>query len=557
MEAAQLHALLDQLITTWETEVVEFKQAQHDYDTDRIGEYVSALGNEANLRGQERAWLVFGVHDRQRTVVGTHYRPDTERLNGLKHQIAQGTQPGISFRNIHVLQHPQGRVILFEIPAAPRGIPIAWKGHYYARAGESRVPLGIDKLDEIRQQTLLLDWSAQTVPDTTEADLDPEAVQVARAAFARRHAERINPDDVAQWPLATFLERAGLVRHGQLTRAALLLLGQPHAATLLTPHPAQITWKLEGPERAYEHFGPPFLLSTTRLYQRIRNIQLRLLPPGQLVAVEVTKYEQRIVLEALHNCIAHQDYHAGARILVIEQPDRLIFESVGHFFDGQPEDYVPGDKTPRRYRNPMLANAMSALNMIDTMGYGIHTIYAGQASRYFPLPDYDLSEPGVVKLTIHGSVVDEAYTQLLMKRTDLPLADVLALDRVQKKLPVPAETATRLKRAGLIEGRKPHYRVSATVAAATDSKAAYIRARAQDDAFLGQLVTNYLHQFGQATRKDINDLLIDRLGNGQSDAQKLKKVSNLLSKLRKQGLILNTGSDAAPRWQLTSRREKK
>ena len=153
MEAAQLHALLDQLITTWETEVVEFKQAQHDYDTDRIGEYVSALGNEANLRGQERAWLVFGVHDRQRTVVGTHYRPDTERLNGLKHQIAQGTQPGISFRNIHVLQHPQGRVILFEIPAAPRGIPIAWKGHYYARAGESRVPLGIDKLDEIRQQT--------------------------------------------------------------------------------------------------------------------------------------------------------------------------------------------------------------------------------------------------------------------------------------------------------------------------------------------------------------------------------------------------------------------
>ena len=195
----------------------------------------------------------------------------------------------------------------------------------------------------------------------------------------------------------------------------------------------------------------------------------------------------------------------------------------------------------------MLANAMSALNMIDTMGYGIHTIYAGQASRYFPLPDYDLSEPGVVKLTIHGSVVDEAYTQLLMKRTDLPLADVLALDRVQKKLSVPAETATRLKRAGLIEGRKPHYRVSATVAAATDSKAAYIRARAQDDAFLGQLVTNYLHQFGQATRKDINDLLIDRLGNGQSDAQKLKKVSNLLSKLRKQGLILNTGSDAAPR----------
>ena len=57
MTPAELNPLLEQLIATWENEVVEFKQAGNDYDTDRIGEYFSALSNEANLRSTERAWL--------------------------------------------------------------------------------------------------------------------------------------------------------------------------------------------------------------------------------------------------------------------------------------------------------------------------------------------------------------------------------------------------------------------------------------------------------------------------------------------------------------------
>lgn len=42
MNAEQLTQLLSQLIATWENEVVEFKQAGNDYDTDKIGEYFSA-----------------------------------------------------------------------------------------------------------------------------------------------------------------------------------------------------------------------------------------------------------------------------------------------------------------------------------------------------------------------------------------------------------------------------------------------------------------------------------------------------------------------------------
>jgi len=271
MEAVELNQLLNNLIVTWENEVIEFKQAGKDYNTDKIGRYFSALSNEANLRAQKYAWLVFGVHNKTREVVGTDYRPEPGRLDSLKQQIKQDTQPNITFHNIHELKHSNGRVLLFEIPAAPQGMPIAWKGHYYTRAGESLIALTLDKLDMIRNQALTRDWTAQIVPEATLDDLDETAVHKARQSFAQKHANRFLPGEVENWPMATFLDRAHVTKNGKITRSGLLLLGKDESAWhLLSPHPAQLVWKLEGPELAYEHFGPPFLLSTTRLYQRRR-----------------------------------------------------------------------------------------------------------------------------------------------------------------------------------------------------------------------------------------------------------------------------------------------
>jgi ATP-dependent DNA helicase RecG len=553
MKPMDLLSLLDDLIATWENEVIEFKQAGRDYDTDKIGEYFSAMANEANLRGLERAWLIFGIHNKTRAVVGSDYRPEPDRLQSLKLQMAQNAEPSITLRNTFELQHPQGRVVLLEIPAAPRGMPVAWKRHYYARAGESLTSLGLDKLDEIRQQTLQSDWSAQAVVGATLADLHDGALQTARVSFARKYANRFASDEVMAWSPAVFLDRARLTQAGQITRTTLLLLGKPESAHLLSPHPAQMTWKLEGVERAYEHFGLPFLLNTSVLYQKVRNIQVRILPEEALLAVEVAKYDQKVVLEALHNCIAHQDYSRSARIIVTEWPDKLTFESEGAFYDGTPQDYIAGNKTPRRYRNAHLAQAMVELSMIDTMGYGIHEMHTGQARRYFPMPDFDLSEPQAVHMTIYGSVVDPAYSRLLIQKTDLPLSDVLALDRVQKHLVIDDATAKHLRQKGLIEGRKPHLHVSAFVAKAMDGKADYIRMRSQDDVLYAKLLADYLEKFGEISRAEINKLLLSKLSELLSETQKTNKINNLLTKLRRKGLIVNVGVDSAPRWQFAEK----
>ncbi len=550
MDPAALRQKLTALIATWENEVVEFKEASNDYDTDRIGRYFSALANEANLRDADAGWLVFGVNNKTREVVGTSYRPERERLDGLKHQIAQGADPSTTFRQIHEVDVDGKRVVMLEIPPAPRGIPIAWQGQTYARAGESVTALGFVKQDEIRNQTLQGDWSAQVVDGATLDDLDPQAVERARRDFALKHQNRIDADEVRGWPAATLLDRAKVTQRGQVTRTALLLLGRAESAYLLSPHPAQITWKLVGQETAYEHFGPPFLLSTSQLYQRIRNIQLRLLPDDELLPHEVSKYDQKVVLEALHNCIAHQDYRQNQRIIVTERPDRLVFENAGHFYEGAPEDYVRGDKTPRGYRNPYLVQAMVELNMIDQMGYGIQRMYEMQRRRYLPMPDYEVAGDAVV-MTLYGGVVDPAYTRVLMEHGGLKLADVLALDRVQKGLEVPDEAVRALKRKGLIEGRKPRYRVSSTVAAASGKKAAYIKTRAFDDQHYADMLVQYLREFGTASRKDVDDLLWDKLSDALDEAQKSNKIGNLLSGLRRKGVIFNAGSKPAPAWKLS------
>lgn len=552
MEQPELSTLLHSLIDEWESEIVEFKQADNDYKTTKIGEYFSALSNEANLRDQARAWLVFGVNNKTRAVVGSHYRNNDEQLQSMKYQISQGTEPSITFRNIYAIQVNGCRVVLFEIPAAPKGMPVSWNGHYYARSGESLGPLGMDKHDEIRQQTLAQDWTAQVVTNATLEDLDSAAVKKAREAFTQKYANRFDTGEVESWSLTTFLDRARITQNGQITKTALLLLGKPESAWRLSPNPAQMTWKLEGEERAYEHFSPPFLLSSSLLYQRIRNIQLRILPEYNLLPVEVSKYDQKIVLEALHNCIAHQDYTRNGRILVTEKKELLVFENEGSFFDGQPSDYIEGSQTPKRYRNPFLTQAMAELNMIDTMGYGIYDMHKRQARRYLPMPDYDLSEQSAVKLTIHGGVVDQAYSRLLIQKTDLPLHDILALDRIQKKLPVPKEIIAHLRKAGLVEGRKPNVYVSAKVASTMSAKAGYIKTRAQDDEFYIKLLTDYLKKFKKASRLEIDNLLMDKLSDALDETQKRKKIENLLTKLRRGEVIMNQGSRAKSEWVLVS-----
>lgn len=123
-----------------ETEVVEFKEAKTTYDFTKMCKYFSALANKANLKGKPCAWLIFGVKDKGRTIVGSQFRPDRSDLDSLKGEIANKTTNRITFIDIHELFLMGSRVIMFQVPAAPKGFPIAFEGHYYGRDGEELSP---------------------------------------------------------------------------------------------------------------------------------------------------------------------------------------------------------------------------------------------------------------------------------------------------------------------------------------------------------------------------------------------------------------------------------
>ena len=181
-------------------------------------------------------------------------------------------------------------------------------------------------------------------------------------------------------------------------------------------------------------FTIPFLLTTTDVMHQIRNYPFKIFPNNSFLPGEGMKYDTETILEALHNCIAHQDYSQNARIIVIERENELEFRNKGCFYDGTYEDYITGERIPDKYRNPFLAQAMANIKMIDTEGFGIHKMFVSQKERYLPMPDYDKSDGENVVLTIPGNVIDENYSLLLLEHADIDLTTAVLMMSIMGKL---------------------------------------------------------------------------------------------------------------------------
>ena len=520
---------------------------------DDIASYISAI---ANVNGGH---LVVGVEDKTLNIIGIRkfagYTKENicERLIGFCAHLNSE-----DFRVEEIVTDDTKKTIwIFHIPKHRPRLPVHAHGHPFQRIGDSLVRMLPERLSAIVEESIeYFDWSAQAIEGAAISDLDEEALKVARDKFKERNVSKPWHDDIDGWNWETFLDKAQLTAGGVPTRATLLLLGKPTSVHLLSPHPAQITWNLAD-EEAYEHFGPPFLLTTTHLLRRIRNHPQKLFPKNQLLAVEIQKYDSRVILEALHNCLAHQDYERQSRIIVTEKLDRLIFENAGSFFEGNAEEYFKGAHRPNRYRNLFLANAMVQINMIDTMGYGLRTMMRLQRSRYLPLPDYSKSTERSVTLEVLGRPIDENYSQLLFQRQDLDVDHVILLDRIQKRLPITDKAAKLLRQEGLIEGRKPHYHVSAQIASATNAEVAYTRTRGVEKQQLKQMVLSHLNKFKNVVRPDLDGLLLPMLSGDLTHEQKQNKITNLLSEMkRKDQSIQSVGRGPGAYWSLSAENAK-
>lgn len=551
MTPKQLQEILDDLRNLLsENEIVEFKEAKNNYDFSKLGKYFSAISNEGNLGGKPYGWLVFGVEDKEHSIVGTTYRSHRSDLDKLKGEIANKITNRISFIDIHEVDTADGRVIMFQIPAAPKGIPVAFDGHYYARDGEELSPLNIEKIERIRAQATKEDWSAVVVAAATIGDLDEDAIAVARKNYKSKFPDKA--EDVDSWDDITFLNKAKVTSKGKITRTALILLGKDESEHFLNPADVKIRWKLvdeKNDDIDYDIFGLPLILSVEKVYAKIRNIKYRYMQEGTIFPAEVSKYEPFSIREAINNCIAHQDYTKNARINVIEMPDQLVFTNQGSFIPGNVEKVVIEDAPEESYRNGFLATAMFNLKMVDTAGGGIKRIFNFQRARFFPLPDYDLSNEKV-KMSLSGKILDMDYARLLAQNKDLTLEEIMMLDKVQKRQSLTRDEEKHLKGKRLIEGRKPNFFIGLRVAQKTGQKADYTKTKGFDKQYYLDLIIKAIKEHKDLSRKDVDELLWSKLPDWTTDKQKKTKINHLLSELRRNEMIVNKGSYGKPKWVL-------
>ena len=555
MNRRSLIGLVDKLRNLpTETEWLEFKRNR--YEPQKLGEYLSALANSACLSNQPRGYLIFGIDNETHKIVGTGFDPYESKGKGnhdLLPWLAAGLRPNVGFEP-HVIEHPDGRIVIFEIGPA-RGQPVAFYGKTHIRIGTSKMELIKHPEKERAIWIRNSDWSAEVCEKASLADLDPEALIVARKQFLIKHPGQ--EAEIDKWDDRTFLNKARVLRQGAITNTALLLLGGTESASLLSPAVAKISWILkdaENRELDYEHIGPPFLLAGDRLHRRIRNLILRTLPNGTLFPKELTQYDPWVIREALNNAIAHQDYHRHGRIVVVEFPDRILLTNCGDFLPGDIEKVIQENAPQPIYRNPFLADAMVELNLIDTQGGGIKRMFDNQRRRSFPLPDYNLSDPSLVTVSIPGRILDERYSRLLMERTDLDLGLVMLLDRVQKGQPISREEHHRLKLARLVEGHYPNLIVASVVVRATGQAGRHIREQGFDKQYYVDFLLALVREHGPVGRKDIDQVLLPELPDHLTLEQKRSKVRNLLQELRQSGLIENRGSRMKPQWMTTTSR---
>ena len=538
--------IFNNLVPHKENEVVEFKKAENNFDFDDLGKYFSALSNEANLRGLDFAWLIFGYDEKKHEIVGTSYKNGESALNNLKHDFAQHTTDGQTFREIVPIEVDGKRILMFKIPASPRNIVMKWKGIAFGRDGESLKPLNQSKMDEIRHQTPEPDWSAELVSNATIDDLDEVAIAKARKMFKKVHS-RIPAEEINRWSTEAFLSKCELMVDGKLTRAAIILLGKMFSDSKLRPAVAEVTWTLRDEKQDvvdYEHFSVPFILTVDEILAKIHNLTLREMPGGTLFPDTMKQYDDYTIREALHNCIAHQDYTLRQRINFVENPGFLYYANGGSFIPGTLENALATNGPQRFFRNACLCKAMVHFNMIDTVSRGIKKMFTEQMERRFPMPDYEIdNEKKEVAVRIYGNAINERYTKLLKDNNTLTLQDCISLDAIQKGHRIDEEIAQDLMKRGLIEGEAPNYTISLGVAKASKQLPGYTRVRGLERDKLKQMILQYIQNAGSdgAKRDAILEYLQGTLPSRNTYEQNETLIYHLLSELRKAGLIEANG----------------
>jgi predicted HTH transcriptional regulator len=166
-----LTMLIDHLLAQpRELEWLEFKQ--NNGHAPEIGKYISALSNSAALLGKSSAYLVWGIEDGSRQVVGTTFKPAEVQVDNqdLDMWLSRRLQPRVHF-TFDALDYNGKAVVVLIIKPTSQG-PVSFDGTEYVRVGSHTTKLR-DHPEKEKQLWLLsssLDFEQQIALERLSAD---------------------------------------------------------------------------------------------------------------------------------------------------------------------------------------------------------------------------------------------------------------------------------------------------------------------------------------------------------------------------------------------------
>jgi ATP-dependent DNA helicase RecG len=389
-----------------ESEVLECKPwdphpRAHDSQVRDLRETVVAF---ANARG---GTVVLGIADGKRTRHDAIQGVGQLDANDLRRRIYDGTEPHILVE-VEELIEPEGRLLLVQVP---RGLPphTTSEGVGKIRVGKETKPLTGSTLSRLLFSGAQRDMTAETVPGATEADLDPEQIRTLRRTIEGEAENR----GLAQLPTSELLRNLDLIRDGEVTFAAILLLGRSPALARWVPQHELIFLRFKSPTRydvRHDLKGP--LLILLDALQRIIEAQARVAAIASTGFRETTVPDLTwwVAREAVLNALVHRDYFLHQSVQVELHRDRLEVISPGGFVGGvEPTNIL---RHPPVRRNPLLANVLQTVGLVNRAGLGVDRIYDELLRLGKGMPRYS---------------GDEAHVRLTLPiSTHLPFASFVA-----------------------------------------------------------------------------------------------------------------------------------
>jgi ATP-dependent DNA helicase RecG len=377
------------MFLTKETEWIEFKINQSD--PQEIGEYISALSNSAALHQEINGYIVWGIENKTRKIVGTTFKPRIKKIGNeeLENWLATQLSPRIDFQ-IHEGEIEGKPIVIFQIQPAPN-LPVRFKDTEYIRIGTYK-----KKLRDHPEKERLLWKLFTTLPfENALAATDVSSDEVLelidyptyfrmmniplpenrKAILDRLSTEKIifskagDRFDVAN--VGAVLFGYNLNRFERLQRKAsrvIIYKGENRIETI----------KEQVGVRGYAS-GFEGLISYIN-DQLPQNEQIE-----QAFRKQVRIYPEIAIRELVVNALIHQDFNlAGTGPLIEIFSDRMEITNPGiplidtlRFIDEPPQS-----------RNEKLASIMRRLNICEERGSGIDKVIFNVEVFQLPAPDF-------------------------------------------------------------------------------------------------------------------------------------------------------------------------